>query len=55
MQTMPHSKELVKSWVQLVTSQREAFSQERVYLRGLVLLLAELTAQQQSNGRGRVG
>lgn len=44
MQTMPHSPQLVKSLVELVTTQREAFGQERVYLRGLALLLAELTA-----------
>lgn len=44
MQTMPHSLEIVKHLVQLVSTQRDAFGQERVYLRGLALLLAELTA-----------
>ena len=44
MQTMPQPAQLVKQLVQLVATQREAFGQERVYLRGLALLLAELTA-----------
>jgi len=41
---MPHSQELVKELLHLVARQRSAFGQERVYLRGIGLLLGELMA-----------
>lgn len=42
MQTMPHNAGLVKHLLEQVAGQREGFSQERVYLRGVALLLGEI-------------
>lgn len=44
MKTVPQSVQLVKQILKLVESHRAAFGQERVYLRGMGLVLGELLA-----------
>lgn len=45
MSTMPQPSELLKQLIALLVGQREAFEQERVYLRVVALLLGELLTQ----------
>jgi hypothetical protein len=45
MQTMPHNADLVNHLLQQIATQREGFGQERVYLRAVGLVLAEILAQ----------
>jgi hypothetical protein len=44
MKTVPHSSEMVKGVLKLVEAHREAFGQERVYLRAMALVLGEMLA-----------
>jgi hypothetical protein len=44
MKTMPQEKGMVKSLLEMVAGQRAAFGQERVYLRGMGLVLGEVLA-----------
>src|SRR5215213_923209 len=44
MKTVPQSGEVVKQLLKLVESHRAAFGQERVYLRGMGLVIGELLA-----------